>query len=241
LKDWFLARRAALTVFITDAPAFRVVPEMLPPLQQSAGPFSLEGLVFRNSGSVDLHAAATSENAFPRDGEGGLFTLALVNSLKTINADNPEPTWVALFERVRTVTDQMYVDYRKAVLTSDKVSAEDKRVYRDQIHQTPAALVPLDRVKLLSPPPAPKVATSPQSAELVVRVPAGAKVFVEDRPTTSTGPERHFETAELQPGRPYTYSIRADLDRDGKTVSQVKKVTVKAGELANVAFDWPNP
>jgi uncharacterized protein (TIGR03000 family) len=238
LKDWFLNRGAALTVLLTDSPAFRVLPEMLPPLPDVPGSYSLETLLFRNRGSVDVHAAAATETAFPRDGEGGLFALALVGALRTVKADGPEPIWPALVDQVRAATDQLYVDYRKAVLTSDKVSADDKRVYRDQLHQTPTALTPLDRVKPAPAPPVAKPTNNPQMAEIIVRVPAGAKVFVEDRPTTSTGPERHFETADLQPGRTYTYSIRAELDRDGKVLTDTKKATVKAGEKLEVKFEW---
>jgi uncharacterized protein (TIGR03000 family) len=240
LRDLLLGRGAALTVLLTDTPAYRVVPEMVPPYQPAAGPFSLDRLVFRNRGVVDLHAAAANETAFPRDGEGGLFTLALVDELRQLKADGPDPLWPALVERVRATTDRMYVDYRRAVLTSDKVPTEEKRVYREQPHQTPTALMPLARVKPAPPAAEVKVPTSPKAAEIVVRVPVGAKVFVEDRPTKQAGPERHFETAKLQPGRAYTYAIRAELDRDGRTLRETKRVTVRAGETTDVRFELAN-
>jgi uncharacterized protein (TIGR03000 family) len=236
LRGMLLDRGAALTVLLTDTPAYRVVPEMLPPLQNSTEPFSLDRLLFRNRGIVDLQAAAANQTAFPRDGEGGLFTLALVDQLRQMKVDGPEPIWPELFDRVRATTDQMYVEYRRAVLTSDKVSVEDKRVYREQAHQTPVALMPFGRVKP-SPPPAETIVTRPQQAEIVVRVPAGSRVFVEDRPTSTTGTERHFQTAALQPGRTYTYAIRAELDRDGKKLSETKRVTVKSGDTREIQFE----
>jgi uncharacterized protein (TIGR03000 family) len=239
LREALLARRAALTVLLTDAPAYRVLPEMLPPHQLPAGPFNLERLVFQNRGIVDVHAAAAGEMAFPRGGEGGLFTLAVVDELRRIAPDGPGVAWPSLVDRIRATTDRLYVEYRRAVLSSDKVSAEDKRVYREQAHQTPTVLTPLDQVRPVAPPAGSKpAATSPRAAEIVVHVPAGAKVFVEERPTRQTGPDRHFETAELLPGRAYTYAIRAEQDRGGRTVSQTKRVTVRAGERATVRFEW---
>lgn len=238
LRGLLLDRGAALTVLLTDTPASRVVPEMLPPLAPQTGPFSLDRLMFGNRGVVDLQAAAANQSAFPRDGESGLFTLALVDYLRTLKADGPDPTWAGLADRVRAATDSMYVDYRRAVLTSDKVSAEDKRAYREQTHQTPAFLTPLNMVTPTPPPVEAKVVTRPQAAEIVVRVPASAKVFVEDRPTKQVGTERRFETADLQPGRPYTYAIRAEVDRDGQKLSETKRVTVRSGETADVRFEW---
>jgi uncharacterized protein (TIGR03000 family) len=239
LRDLLLARQVALTVLLTDAPAFRVVPEMVPPLpQEAAGPFSLTRLLFGNRGLVDVHAAAAGEVAFPRDSEGGLFTLALVDQLRQIKADGPEVTWPALMDRVRAETDRMFVDYRRAVLSSDKVSVENKRVYREQSHQTPTARSPLEQVKPAPQPAGPKAATAAATAEIVARVPAGTNLFVEGRATVQTGTVRHFETAGLQPGRDYTYTIRAELDRGGQKLTQEKKVTVRAGETKDVRFEW---
>jgi uncharacterized protein (TIGR03000 family) len=230
LRDWLLARGAALTVLITDAPAFHVAPEPLPPQRLPAGPFNLEPLFFRNRGLVDLHAAAAEQIAFPRDSEGGLFTLALVHEIRQLKTDRSDTTWHAFIDRVRSATDRMYVDYRRSVLSSDNVSIDDKRVYREQAHQTPTALTPLNRVH--PQPPAP-----PAPAEIIVHVPAGSKLFVEERVTKLTGTERHFETANLQPDRTYTYAIRAEELRAGRTVSQTKRVTVRSGNTLDVRFE----
>ena len=239
LKDWLVERGAALTVLLTDAPAYRVIPEMLPPLQFPTGAYSVQRLMFDNHGIVDLHAAAATETAFPRDSEGGLFTLAVVDYLRGLKPDGPAPTWPALLDRVGKTTDQMYVDYRRAVLKSNKVSADDKRVYREQAHQTPTALTPIDKVKPV-PPPATKVQANSEAAEIVVRVPDKTRLFIEDRPTHLQGTVRHFVTARLQPGRAYTYSIRAELDLGGRALKQTKRVSVKAGETVTVRFDWPD-
>jgi uncharacterized protein (TIGR03000 family) len=118
------------------------------------------------------------------------------------------------------------------------VSVENKRVYREQSHQTPTARSPLDQVKPVPLPAAPKAATAAATAEIVAHVPAGTKLFVEGRATVQTGTVRHFETAELQPGRDYTYTIRAELDRGGQKLTREKKVTVRAGETKDLRFEW---
>jgi uncharacterized protein (TIGR03000 family) len=228
LRDWLLARRAKLTVLLTDAPASRIDVDMLPASTPPEGPTALDRLVFYNRGFVDLHAAAGGEIAFPRSGEGGQFTLALVEELRNLKADGPDPAWPDFVERVKSTADRLYGDYRKALLSSDKVSAEDKRTFREQPHQTVTALTPLDRVAPALPPAKP--------AEIVVRVPAGTKLFIEDRPTKLTGAERHFETAELKPGKDYFYTIRAEFDGNGRSPGQTQRITVHAGETVEVRF-----
>jgi uncharacterized protein (TIGR03000 family) len=236
LRDAVLTRKARLTVLLTDAPAFRVSADMGRPYKPADGSFSIDRPLFEFRGVVDLHAAAYGETAFPRGNDGGLFTLAVVDELRQLKANGPTTDWKTLTGLIKAATDRMFVEYRRAVLTSDKVSTEDKRTYREQPHQTPMALTPLDQIKPVTPPAVTAVPTTPAVAEIVVRVPAGAKVFVEDRVTTQTGTERHFETAALQAGRSYTYTLRAEQDQN----SQTKKVTVRAGETVQVTFTWPN-
>ncbi|HEX4588667.1 MAG TPA: hypothetical protein VH120_01980, partial [Gemmataceae bacterium] len=93
LRDWLLARKAKLTVLISDAPASRVDVDLPSAATTPAGPTALDRLVFHNRGFVDLHAAAGGEIAFPRGGDGGLFTMALVGDLRQLTADGPDPTW----------------------------------------------------------------------------------------------------------------------------------------------------
>jgi uncharacterized protein (TIGR03000 family) len=235
LRAALLDRRARLTVLFTDAPAYRVLPEMLPPYRPADSSYALDRLLFHHRGVVDVHASGPGETAFPRGSDGGLFTLAVVDELRQLRADGPAVDWKSLVDRVRTATDRMYVEYRRAVLTSDKVSADDKRAYREQPHQTPTVVSPLEQIR---PVPQPPPATQPLTATIVVGVPAQARVFVEDRPTTQAGPQRYFETAPLLPGRAYTYAIRAEEDREGRSNRQEKRVTVRAGETAEVQFTW---
>jgi uncharacterized protein (TIGR03000 family) len=74
---------------------------------------------------------------------------------------------------------------------------------------------------------------------LAVQVPEDARVYVNDQPTTSTGSRRQYVSRELEPGYSYTYEVRAEVVRDGKTLEQVRRVDLRAGEVVNVAFDFP--
>ena len=60
-------------------------------------------------------------------------------------------------------------------------------------------------------------------------------MFIEDRPTRLTGTERHFETAELKPGKAYTYTVQVETSPDSPR--QSKRVTVHAGETVAVRFE----
>jgi uncharacterized protein (TIGR03000 family) len=74
---------------------------------------------------------------------------------------------------------------------------------------------------------------------LTVNVPDDAKIYVNGQSTTSTGAARQYVSRDLKSGFNYTYEVRAEVTRDGRTVEQVKKVDLRAGETASLAFDFP--
>ena len=57
--------------------------------------------------------------------------------------------------------------------------------------------------------------------------------------TTSTGASRQYVSRDLQIGFNYTYEVKAEVVRDGKTVEQVKSINLRAGQTAELAFDFP--
>jgi uncharacterized protein (TIGR03000 family) len=91
----------------------------------------------------------------------------------------------------------------------------------------PADAVPTE------PQPAPPEATS---AAIRVSVPAHATVFVNDRPTTSTGSERNYVSRGLAGGRTYAYKLRVEFERDGEKVVENKLVRLQAGETIDLTF-----
>lgn len=71
---------------------------------------------------------------------------------------------------------------------------------------------------------------------VVVRLPADARLYANDRPLNLTGAERTFVTPELPAGGIYSYTFKVEYDRQGETVSVAKKATVKPGETSKVEF-----
>jgi uncharacterized protein (TIGR03000 family) len=84
------------------------------------------------------------------------------------------------------------------------------------------------------------VSTSPSQADdtahVTVNLPAGARLWVDDTPTTSTGQVREFDSPPLTPGHRYAYDFKASWNENGHEVTQTKKVEITAGAHVNVSF-----
>lgn len=93
--------------------------------------------------------------------------------------------------------------------------------------------VPADGGVPTEPQPAAPLDTP---ASIRVNVPADALVFVNDRPTTSTGAERSFVSRGLANGRTYAYQLRVEYSIDGKQVVENKTVRLHAGESIDLSF-----
>jgi uncharacterized protein (TIGR03000 family) len=79
--------------------------------------------------------------------------------------------------------------------------------------------------------------TADNAARVRVMVPPDAKVWFNDRATRQTGSERDFETPALQPGRDFTYDVKAQWrDQNGKEVTQTRHVDVRANSNVTVDF-----
>jgi uncharacterized protein (TIGR03000 family) len=74
-------------------------------------------------------------------------------------------------------------------------------------------------------------------ATLVVSLPADAKLLIDDAATTSTSGRRVFVSPALQTGREYTYSLKAEYTKDGKSVVVNKDITVTAGAEIAVTME----
>ncbi len=78
--------------------------------------------------------------------------------------------------------------------------------------------------------------SSPARASVLVKLPADAKLFAEGRPLALESGERAFVTPVLPAGREFEYTFRAEYTRDGETISQTKKVAVRAGGKSALEF-----
>ncbi|MBL9122065.1 MAG: TIGR03000 domain-containing protein, partial [Planctomycetaceae bacterium] len=84
------------------------------------------------------------------------------------------------------------------------------------------------------PPADASTRLSRDAVMLSVWVPTDAKIFVNGNTTSSTGSARSYVSRGLQPGASYSYEIRAEVVRDGRTLTETKQVTVVAGQKANL-------
>jgi uncharacterized protein (TIGR03000 family) len=65
---------------------------------------------------------------------------------------------------------------------------------------------------------------------VIVQVPVDATLIVDDQPTkANSSATRSFSTPELMPGEEYFYDLKAEVVRDGKTVSETRRILVRAG------------
>jgi uncharacterized protein (TIGR03000 family) len=90
---------------------------------------------------------------------------------------------------------------------------------------------PVEKVK------PPEEGSIPGPATILVSLPADAKLFFNGTKTVSTSANRTFVSPALQPGKVYSYTLQAEVVRDGKVVTMAKKVEVRAGEATEVSFE----
>jgi uncharacterized protein (TIGR03000 family) len=76
-------------------------------------------------------------------------------------------------------------------------------------------------------------------ANLRVNLPADAKLFVDGAPTRSTSSQRLLITPNLQPGREFHYTLRAEVVRDGQVQRVSQRVAVRAGRETQVTIQVP--
>lgn len=82
--------------------------------------------------------------------------------------------------------------------------------------------------------PAPAV---PTYANVIVELPAGAKLYVDGQLVNGAAATRRFHTPDLPAGQAFYYEMKAETEVDGKPVSQTTKVVVHAGETVTARFD----
>jgi uncharacterized protein (TIGR03000 family) len=83
----------------------------------------------------------------------------------------------------------------------------------------------------------PPVAQNSNTASIAVRVPQNAEIWFEGDKTTQTGTVRNFVSPSLEPGKSYTYSVRARwTDAEGKVVDRTQEVKVQAGRQSDLNF-----
>lgn len=75
------------------------------------------------------------------------------------------------------------------------------------------------------------------SAQIVVQLPVGAKLYVDDHLMRTPTGKRTFTTPRLDNGQAYYYILRAEVVRDGKVQREQKRVIIRAGDVVKATFD----
>jgi len=88
-------------------------------------------------------------------------------------------------------------------------------------------------------PPSGTTQPSTMPGYVHIRVPADAKVFFDDTPTTETGPDRMFVTPPLDPNQNYSYEISARWMDNGQERKQTRTVRPMPGQTVDVNFMSP--
>jgi uncharacterized protein (TIGR03000 family) len=73
-------------------------------------------------------------------------------------------------------------------------------------------------------------------ARIIVDLPAGAKLYVDDRPVSNVSTRKRFHTPALRPGSSYYYEVRAEVTVDGERYHETRRVVVRAGQVARTDF-----
>jgi uncharacterized protein (TIGR03000 family) len=110
----------------------------------------------------------------------------------------------------------------------------------------PAPTPPPDSGKPMTPDDMPKPkpktgggtdgANIPAPATILVSLPADAKLMIDDTTTKSTSAARVFVSPELAPGQQFHYTLKAEIVRDGQTLTVTEQVAVRAGAETRVSF-----
>jgi uncharacterized protein (TIGR03000 family) len=81
-----------------------------------------------------------------------------------------------------------------------------------------------------------EVSVRPDRATVVVKLPADAKLYVDDVLCPMTSNKRSFRTPRLEQGRRYYYTLKVEATREGKPVKESRRVYLEAGKKVNVDF-----
>lgn len=89
--------------------------------------------------------------------------------------------------------------------------------------------------------PATEMGSDEQRAMFVLSVPVDAKVFFQGEPTSSTGTRRRYRSPVLKAGKTFAFTIRVEVQRNGRLVSNTQEPQLQAGSRVEIAFDVTEP
>lgn len=106
-------------------------------------------------------------------------------------------------------------------------------IYGPQVMPVP----PAKGSEKVAPPVKDKGKGDQASARVTVNLPSDAKLWVDAVECPLTSSVRSFNTPALNPGQRYVYNIKAEIVRDGRTISETQRVVLTPGEESRVDFN----
>jgi uncharacterized protein (TIGR03000 family) len=79
----------------------------------------------------------------------------------------------------------------------------------------------------------------PVETGLTIHVPSDARVFLAGNETRGNGPVRTFRTTKIDGGKAWSmYAVKVTVVRDGEDLTKEKTITLRAGDQAELTFDF---
>ena len=105
---------------------------------------------------------------------------------------------------------------------------------------TPANDSPLPNMERTNSIPSPLNGTedNPATALMNLEVPHQAVVYVNGRRTSTPGSFRSYVSKNLKPGKNYTYEVKAEIERDGNTLTRTRVIQLAAGDNKTFEMDF---
>ncbi|MHB9076537.1 MAG: TIGR03000 domain-containing protein [Pirellulaceae bacterium] len=82
-------------------------------------------------------------------------------------------------------------------------------------------------------------AQAPVETALTIHVPSDARVFLAGNETRGNGSVRTFRTTKIDGGKAWSmYAVKVTVVRDGEDLTKEKTITLRAGDQAELTFDF---
>jgi uncharacterized protein (TIGR03000 family) len=78
--------------------------------------------------------------------------------------------------------------------------------------------------------------SQPAPAQVTIKLPADARLYIDNVACPLTSGTRSFTTPTLAANKKYFYSVRAEVIRDGETLTETQQVIVEAGQQVTATF-----
>ncbi|HEX3314347.1 MAG TPA: TIGR03000 domain-containing protein, partial [Gemmataceae bacterium] len=94
-------------------------------------------------------------------------------------------------------------------------------------------------VPMGNPPPPKASLENKVRSRVIIETPENAKLYVDGQLMQTASSHRVFQTPELAPGSTYFYDLKIEVVREGKTLTEEKRIYVRPGIEQSVAFSMP--